>query len=59
MGEPDETRHLVMANEEAAISPGWSIHAGCGTQAYAFVWAMAGDNQDFADMDHVAMEELR
>ena len=59
MGEPRETRHLVIANEEGIVSPGWSIHSGCGTRNYAFVWAMAGDNQDFTDMDMVAMGDLR
>lgn len=59
MGKPDETRHLVMANEEAVISPPWSIHCGAGTGSYTFCWAMAGDNVDFTDMDMVGMEELR
>lgn len=59
MGEPQETRHLVVANEQAILSPGWSIHAGVGTASYGFVWAMAGDNQDFTDMDMVAMSDLR
>ncbi len=59
MGEPSETRHIVMANEEAVISPPWSIHCGAGTAPYTFCWAMAGDNIDFADMDMVAMESLR
>ncbi|MBO0344168.1 5-dehydro-4-deoxy-D-glucuronate isomerase [Roseibium limicola] len=59
MGQPQETRHLVMANEDVVISPPWSIHCGAGTGAYTFCWAMAGDNVDFTDMDMVAMEDLR
>ncbi|MEM8978984.1 MAG: 5-dehydro-4-deoxy-D-glucuronate isomerase [Pseudomonadota bacterium] len=59
MGKPEETRHIVMANEEAVISPPWSIHCGAGTAAYTFCWVMAGDNVDFGDMDMVAMDALR
>ena len=59
MGKPEETRHIVMSNEEAVISPPWSIHAGAGTGSYTFCWAMAGDNIDFTDMDMIAMGDLR
>jgi len=59
MGEPQETRHVIVANEEAAISPPWSIHAGAGTGPYTFIWAMAGDNTDYTDMDFVQPGELR
>jgi 4-deoxy-L-threo-5-hexosulose-uronate ketol-isomerase len=59
MGTPKETRHLVVKNGQAVISPSWSIHAGAGTRNYSFVWAMGGENQDFDDMDRIAIEELR
>lgn len=59
MGEPTQTRNLVVREGEAVLSPAWSIHAGCGTGRYTFCWAMGGENQDFADMQHVAMGELR
>jgi 4-deoxy-L-threo-5-hexosulose-uronate ketol-isomerase len=59
MGEPTETRHIVMRNEQAVISPSWSIHSGVGTKPYAFIWAMAGENQVFGDMDFVDMRNLR
>jgi 4-deoxy-L-threo-5-hexosulose-uronate ketol-isomerase len=59
MGRPDETRNLVVANEQAVISPSWSVHCGFGTRSYAFVWAMAGENQAFDDMDQVAITEMR
>ncbi|TDU87494.1 4-deoxy-L-threo-5-hexosulose-uronate ketol-isomerase [Kribbella voronezhensis] len=59
LGEPDETRHLVVADREAVISPSWSIHSGVGTSAYSFVWAMAGENQAFTDMDGVDVQDLR
>jgi 4-deoxy-L-threo-5-hexosulose-uronate ketol-isomerase len=59
MGEPHETRHLVVANEQAILSPNWSIHSGCGTTNYSFVWGMGGDNVVFTDMDPVAMADLK
>lgn len=58
MGEPTETRHIVVRNEEAVISPSWSIHAGSGSMAYTFIWGMVGENQVFSDMDAVSMDAL-
>lgn len=59
MGEPTETRHIIMRNEEAVISPSWSIHSASATHAYTFIWGMVGENQDFDDMDHVDMKDLK
>lgn len=59
MGQPQETRHLWVGNEQAVISPPWSIHAGCGTASYGFIWGMAGENQAFTDMDFVQTNDLR
>lgn len=59
MGEPNETRHIIMHNEEAVINPSWSIHSGVGTRAYSFIWAMCGENQEFTDMDGVETKNLR
>lgn len=59
MGPAHETRHIVMQDREVVISPGWSIHAGVGTQAYSFCWGMGGENQDYADMDPAPLSSLR
>ncbi|MGG1877546.1 5-dehydro-4-deoxy-D-glucuronate isomerase [Paenibacillus sp. 7541] len=59
MGQPSETRHIVMRNEQAVISPSWSIHSGVGTSNYTFIWGMAGDNKKYDDMDPVSMKELQ
>jgi 4-deoxy-L-threo-5-hexosulose-uronate ketol-isomerase len=59
MGEPSETRHIVVRNEEAVLSPSWSIHSGAGTCSYTFIWGMVGENQTFTDMDAVPMSALK
>jgi 4-deoxy-L-threo-5-hexosulose-uronate ketol-isomerase len=59
MGEPAETRHIVVGNQEAVISPSWSVHSGVGSASYSFVWAMAGESQSFDDMDGFAITQMR
>ncbi|ADQ05627.1 4-deoxy-L-threo-5-hexosulose-uronate ketol-isomerase [Caldicellulosiruptor owensensis OL] len=59
MGEPQETRHIIVRNEQAVISPSWSIHSGVGTKNYTFIWAMAGENQSYSDVEPVPMKELK
>jgi 4-deoxy-L-threo-5-hexosulose-uronate ketol-isomerase len=59
LGEPGETRHVIVRNEQAVISPSWSVHSGAATGSYSFIWFMAGENYRFDDMDHVAMADLR
>jgi len=59
MGEPQETRHIWVHDQQAVISPPWSIHSGCGTQNYSFIWGMAGENLDYSDMDIHTAKELR
>lgn len=59
MGEPSETRHILIGNHQAVLSPPWSIHAGCGTSNYAFIWGMAGENYTFTDMDAVPVSAIR
>lgn len=59
LGRPDETRHIVVQNEQAVISPSWSIHSGVGSRAYTFIWGMVGENQVFDDMDHLKNTDLR
>jgi 4-deoxy-L-threo-5-hexosulose-uronate ketol-isomerase len=59
MGQPSETRHLLVANNQGVVSPPWSIHSGCGTANYSFIWGMAGENYTYTDMDLVDIGDLR
>jgi 4-deoxy-L-threo-5-hexosulose-uronate ketol-isomerase len=59
MGQPDETKHIVLRDRQAVLSPSWSIHAGVATQAYTFIWGMGGENQVFDDMDGVNLSGIK
>lgn len=59
LGEPSQTRHVIIRNQQAVLSTSWSMHAGCGTQNYSFIWAMGGENQEFDDMDWIQMKDLK
>lgn len=59
LGEPTETRHIIIRNQQAVLSTSWSMHSGCGTQNYSFIWAMGGENQEFDDMDWIPMKDLK
>jgi 4-deoxy-L-threo-5-hexosulose-uronate ketol-isomerase len=59
LGDPRETRHIVMANKQAVISPEWSIHSGAGTSNYTFIWGMAGENKAFTDMDGEKLSDIK
>jgi 4-deoxy-L-threo-5-hexosulose-uronate ketol-isomerase len=59
MGQPQETRHLLVANHQAILSPPWSIHSGCGTASYGFIWGMAGENYNYTDMDAAPLKDMR
>lgn len=59
LGEPSETRHVIIRSQQAVLSTSWSMHSGCGTQNYSFIWAMGGENQEFDDMDWISMKDLK
>ena len=59
MGKPEATKHLIIRNEQAVLSPSWSLHSGAGTRNYAFIWGMGGENQEFTDMDGISMDDLK
>ena len=59
MGEPDETRHIVVKEKQAVISPSWSIHSGCGTAGYTFIWGMCGENQTYSDVTNVNIIDMK
>jgi 4-deoxy-L-threo-5-hexosulose-uronate ketol-isomerase len=59
IGKPEETRHIIVRNQQAVLSPSWSIHGGAGLKNYSFIWAMGGENQVFSDMQAFSLEQLR